>query len=166
MELATSDRAAATRSALRAAVEAGDLDAAVALFAPDIAFHSPIVASRAFEGRDAVARLQAAVLVEFRDIHYTDEGEAGDTQVLSFRATVRGREIQGVDLLRVDADGLITDFTVLIRPMVGLALVAAVLGPHLASNRVTAVLVRAFSAPLAAILSLSERLVPRLIRMR
>ena len=53
-----------------------------------------------------------------------------------------------------------------IRPMAGLASVAAALGPRIARGRVTGVLVRLFAAPLALLLGLVEPLVPRLIRTR
>ena len=166
MELATSERAAQTASAFRAAVERRDHAAAVALLAPDVVLRSPILGSPPFEGREAVARLMGGVLAEFEDLRYTDQGEAGQVHFLAFRARVRGREIETVDLIRVNHDGLIAEFTVVIRPMAGLAAVGAALGPHLARNRITGILVRLFSAPLAALLSVSERLIPRLIRMR
>ena len=166
MEVASSDRAVATRDALRAAVERHDHAAVTALFAPEIVLHSPILGSPPFEGREAVARLMGGVLAEFDDIRYTAEGEAGGAQVLFFRARVRGREIETVDLVRVGDDGLITEFVVVIRPLAGLAAVAAALGPHIARNRATGVLVRLFAAPLALLLRITEPLIPRLIRMR
>ena len=44
--------------------------------------------------------------------------EAGDgTLALVFEARVGDREAQGLDLLRFDADGLIDDFTVMVRPL-------------------------------------------------
>jgi hypothetical protein len=166
MEVATTDRATRTRDALRAAVEGGDHAAVSALFDPDIVLHSPILGSPPFEGREPVARLMGGVLAEFDDIRYTAEGEADGFQVLCFRARVRGRDIETVDLVRVGDDGLITEFIVVIRPLAGLAAVAAALGPHVARNRVTGVLVRLFAAPLALLLRITEPLIPRLIRMR
>ena len=56
----------------RAAVEAGDVDAAIALLADD---------------------------------------------VVVFRARVGDREIEGIDLLHLGADGKIEEFTVLVRPL-------------------------------------------------
>jgi len=50
--------------------------------------------------------------------------------------------------------------------MAGLAAVAAALGPHLARGRVQSVLIRLLAAPLAALLRLTEPLIPRLIRTR
>ena len=101
----------------RAAVEAGDHAAMVAQLAPDVVFHTP-VSFRAVEGRDAVAHVLAAVMRVFSDFRYTDELAGGDgTEVLVFEAMVGDREVQGIDLLRVNGDGLIADFTVMVRPL-------------------------------------------------
>jgi SnoaL-like domain len=157
---------AATRRRLREAFERKDLAAAVATLAPDVVLHSPILERPAFEGRDAVGDLLGAVMATFEDLRYTLEADSGATQTLAFHARVRGREVDAVDLLRVDDAGLIAEITVHIRPMAGLAWVAAALGPHLARGPVQRVLIAAFATPLALLLTLTEPLVPRLIRMR
>ena len=48
---------------------------------------------------------------------------------LIFRARVGDRELEGMDLVRIGADGLIDDFTVMIRPLSGLVALAQTLGP-------------------------------------
>lgn len=102
------------------AVESGDVDSVGELFAEDIVFHSPIT-FHPFLGRETVARLIGQVAQVFEEFRYTDELEAPDgAHALIFRASVAGRELEGIDLLRFDDDGLIADFTVLIRPMSGL----------------------------------------------
>jgi len=155
-----------TRRRFRAAVEAGDNAAAVATFAPDIVLRSPIIVGQ-FEGRQAVGDLMAAVIETFEDLHYTAEAAADDgTQILAFSARVRGREIDAVDLVRVNDEGLISEFVVHIRPMAGLAAVAAVLGPRIARGPVSRALVRLFATPLAVLLALVDPLVPRLVRAR
>jgi hypothetical protein len=103
----------------RVAVESGDIDAAQELFAEDIAFHSPAT-FHPFVGRDTVTRLLAIVAQTFEDFRYTDEFEADGAHALIFRAGIGGREIEGLDLLRFDDDGLISDFTVMLRPLSGL----------------------------------------------
>lgn len=104
----------------RAAVEAMDHAAAVACLAEDVVFHSPVV-FKAYEGRDATAHLLAAVMRVFTNFRYTDELAAADgVHALVFRADVGDREVEGIDLLRVGADGLVDDFTVLVRPMSGM----------------------------------------------
>jgi hypothetical protein len=101
----------------RAAVEAQDHAAMVATLASGVSFHSPVT-FRAFEGRDATAAVLAAVLQVFSDFRYTDELQAEDrTLALIFEAKVGDKQAQGIDLLRFDQDGLIEDFTVMVRPL-------------------------------------------------
>jgi hypothetical protein len=104
----------------RAAVEAMDHAAAVECLAEDVVFHSPVV-FKAYEGRDATAHLLAAVMRVFSDFRYTDVLEAGDgVHALVFRAKVGDREVEGIDLLRINGDDLVDDFTVFVRPMSGM----------------------------------------------
>jgi hypothetical protein len=60
----------------------------------------------------------------FEDFRYVDALDEGDRAVLVFEARVGDRELQGIDLLRFDDAGAITDFTVMIRPMSGLTALA------------------------------------------
>lgn len=105
-------------AAFRAAIEAGDVDAAVALFVPDAVFHSP-VAHRPYTGREALHAVLSAVSTVFEDFRYTgsygsDDG-SDDGHVLRFAARVGDREIEGVDVLEA-VDGRLTVLTVLVRP--------------------------------------------------
>jgi hypothetical protein len=100
----------------RTAVEAKDHAAMVATLAPDVSFHSPVT-FKAFEGRDATAMVLGAVLQVFSDFRYTDELEGGGTLALVFEARVGDKDVQGIDILRFDSDGLIDDFTVMVRPL-------------------------------------------------
>jgi SnoaL-like protein len=101
----------------RAAVEAGDHAAMVEQLADDVVFRTP-VSFRPFEGREAVGHVLGAVLRVFSDFRYTGEliGEGG-SHALLFEAMVGDREVQGMDLLRLDGDGLIAEFTVMVRPL-------------------------------------------------
>ena len=49
-----------------------------------------------------------------------------------FSARVGEKEIQGIDLLRFDADGKIRDFTVLVRPLSATIALAEAMGPKVA----------------------------------
>jgi hypothetical protein len=111
----------------RAAVEAMDFDSAVELLAQDIVFHSPIT-FHPFVGRETVTRLLRLVGETFEDFRYTDELASDGAHALIFRASVAGRELEGIDLLRLDDDGLICDFTVMIRPLSGLMPFAQAMG--------------------------------------
>jgi hypothetical protein len=101
-------------AAFRAAVEAGDVDAAVALFAPDAVFHSPVV-HRPYVGREALRAILAAVTTVFEDFRYTGSYGGDGGHVLRFAARVGDRELEGIDILH-GADGVLTELTVMVRP--------------------------------------------------
>jgi hypothetical protein len=121
-----------TAAAFRAAVERLDLEAVRELLAPDIVFHSPVT-FHPFIGRDTVAQLLALVAQTFEDLRYTDELVADGAHALIFRASVAGRELEGIDLLRFDDQGLIADFTVMLRPLSGLIPFAQAMGEKAAA---------------------------------
>jgi hypothetical protein len=110
--------------AFRAAAEAKDFSAIDELFAEDVSFKSPVV-FKAYEGRNAVAILLTAVVQVFEDFRYTDHTETGDTATLAFSARVGDRELDGIDLLRFDADGKVREMAVYVRPMSGVHALAA-----------------------------------------
>jgi hypothetical protein len=111
----------------RAAVEKMDIAAAAELFAEDIVFHSPAT-FHPFVGRETVTRLLGLVAETFEDFRYTDELESDGAHALIFKAAIGGREIEGIDLLRLDEEGLIVDFTVMLRPISGLLPFAQAMG--------------------------------------
>jgi len=114
--------------AFRHAVEARDLEQALALLAPDVTFNSP-VAHKPFEGRDNVAGVLRAAYETFEDFSYTDELSDGDVHALVFRARVGDKQLQGLDLIRMNDEGQIVDFTVMVRPASGLMALGAAMGP-------------------------------------
>jgi hypothetical protein len=118
-----------TAERYRAAVQRRDLPAVGELLAQDIVFHSPVT-FHPFVGRETVTALLAQVIQVFEDFRFTDELQSDGAHALIFRATVAGtdREIEGIDLLRFDADGLICDFTVMLRPLSALAPFAQAMG--------------------------------------
>ena len=112
----------------RAAVEARDIDAGLALFTEDATLDSP-VAFKPFVGIDAVSVVLRSVIETFEDFHYTHEFEAPDgSHALIFEARVGEKSVQGLDLLTTDDSGRITNLTVMIRPMSGLAALAEEMG--------------------------------------
>ena len=100
----------------RLAVEAKDLEAATATLREDVVLHSPIL-FRGFEGRELVTGVLTHVAATLEDFRYTDELAEGDTVVLRFKARVGDRELEGIDFLELDAEGLVRELTVFMRPM-------------------------------------------------
>ncbi len=116
---------------VRAAIEARDLDALAALFADDIVFASP-VAFHPYVGRDTVVEVLRNVMEVFTDFVYVDELDGDGTHALVFSAGVGGRAVLGLDHLRYDDAGLVSEFTVMVRPLSGLIALAEAMGPRVA----------------------------------
>jgi hypothetical protein len=112
----------------RAAVEARDLDALTACLAEDVVFNSP-VAFKPFQGRDSVGQVLHFAATTFEDFRYVDEVADGGRVALIFRARVGDKELQGLDLLHTDDDGLIDELTVMVRPLSGVIALAEAMGP-------------------------------------
>src|SRR3954452_23953974 len=116
--------------AFREAVERGDTDAAVELLADDVVFRSPAV-FKPDESRETVETILRTVFGVFEDFRYTDELAGEGVDALIFEARVGDRSLQGLALTRMDADGRIGEFTVMLRPASGLMALAEKMGPAL-----------------------------------
>ena len=120
----------AERVTFREAVESRDRDALSAALSPDVVFHSPAVFAP-YVGRDETMRVLGAVLQVFEEFRYIDEMSSGPVTTLRFVATVNGRSIEGVDLVRHDDGGLVVDLTVMIRPLSALLAVVEAMAAQL-----------------------------------
>jgi hypothetical protein len=117
----------------RAAVEARDLDAAIALLADDVVFRSPVV-YKPYQGRESVGAILAAVSRVFVGLRYVREIGAPDARdhALVFHAHVGDREVEGCDFLHMDESGAISEFVVMVRPMSGALALAEAMKAQLA----------------------------------
>jgi len=113
-------------------VASHDLGDLPALLHADATFRSPM-AHTPYSGAKTVALILRTVLGVFENFEYHRELSTDDglNAVLEFSASVGGKQLKGIDLIRFDADGLITDFEVMIRPMSGLAALGAEMGQRL-----------------------------------
>lgn len=100
----------------RAAVEAGDFAALPALCSENVVFRSPI-AHKPYIGRDTLGVILAAVSRVFEDLTYVREFGDDQNHALVFVAKVGDLEINGCDFLHIGDDGLIDEFTVMLRPL-------------------------------------------------
>jgi hypothetical protein len=116
----------------RAAAEGKNFSAIEDLFAEDATFRSPVV-FKPYEGRDTIAMILGTVVEVFEDFRYTDQVETGETAVLVFEARVGDRELNGVDILRFDADARIKELMVMARPKSGLQALAEAMQARLAA---------------------------------
>ena len=102
-------------------IENEDLGRLTELLHPDAVFRSPM-AYKPYESAAAVNLILNTVVKVFEDFAYHRELFSADglNVVLEFSARVGDREIKGIDMIRFDNAGLITDFEVMVRPMSGL----------------------------------------------
>jgi hypothetical protein len=105
-------------NAFRKAVEARDTDGMAACLAENVVFTSP-VAFAPYPGKPITAAILRGVMRVFENFRYEREIADGANHALVFRAEVGGKEIQGCDFLHLDSDGLIDEFTVMVRPLSG-----------------------------------------------
>jgi limonene-1,2-epoxide hydrolase len=117
----------------RAAVEARDIDAAVALLGDDVVFRSP-VAFKPYRGRAAVAPILHAVLRVFEDFRYVREigADGAADHALVFQARVGDQQIEGCDFLHAGDDGSIDELVVMVRPLSGTLALARAMEAELA----------------------------------
>jgi hypothetical protein len=106
----------------------------LAIFADDGTFNNPVT-FRPFRGRDTVALVVPRLLEVWQDLHFVAELE-GDGQVgLVFDARAGDRDARGIDLLRFDDEDLISEITVLVRPLTALQALATEMEAALSRDR-------------------------------
>jgi hypothetical protein len=116
--------------AFRHAVEERDLDGMRDALHPQVRFNSPAV-FKPYEGREAVLEVLRHVIEVFEDFHYVEELEGVGSYGLVFKARVGDKQVQGWDLLHIDAAGLVTELTVMIRPLSALVATAQAMAARL-----------------------------------
>jgi hypothetical protein len=107
--------------AWHAVVESGDPARLDGLLADDVVFRSPAVFAPQ-PGKELTARyLRGAMAVLGPSLRYIGEWYGPSSAVLEFEAELDGMYVHGVDMLRWNDDGRLVSFTVMVRPMRGLA---------------------------------------------
>jgi predicted SnoaL-like aldol condensation-catalyzing enzyme len=94
------------------------VEALDAMLANDVVFHSPVVHSPQ-HGKAIVAKylLSAAKVLNGDKFAYVRELVDGDEVLLEFVSEIDGIQINGIDLIRFNAEGKIVDFKVMVRPL-------------------------------------------------
>lgn len=89
-----------------------------ALLSADVVFHSPVVHTPQRGADITFAYLWAAnETLGGPHFRYLREVVDGDVAVLEFATTMNGVDVNGVDIITFGADGRITDFKVMVRPL-------------------------------------------------
>lgn len=150
-----------TVAQFHAATAAGDVAAVLATFADDVVVHSPLTDRTEFRGRAQVRALFEVVYSALADLSYHTEVGDERTRALFGTGTAGRQRIDASLLLRLDAHAKITEVTLYIRPLPGLAAVLAALGPPLARrygrSRGVAALVSTMVRPLVAATRFGDR---------
>lgn len=106
------------------------------LLADDAVFHSPVVHTPQVGKPVVMAYLVAAAQVLGNDaFHYVRELVDGDDMMLEFVTELDGIAINGVDIIRFNTDGKISDFKVMVRPLKAINKVWEMMGAELAAAK-------------------------------
>jgi len=116
-----------------AMVAAADLGGLGEILHRKAVFRSPM-AHTPYPSAQAVQLILGQVVQVFENFTYHRQMASADglSVTLEFSASVQGKELKGVDLIQFDAQGLIVDFEVMVRPMSGLQALGEEMGRRLA----------------------------------
>ena len=123
-------------------VATGNQDLLAALLAEHIVFRSPFVQSP-IAGRMATLLVLTTVVQIFENFRYHREFAAGSHDAaLEFSANIGKWQLKGIDLIKFDASGQMTEFEVMIRPIKALQALGEEMGnrigPQLSQLKQTA----------------------------
>ena len=150
----------------REAVEAKDLELLAQVLAPEAKLRSPITATIPFEGRERVLELMEDVFALLESMRVVRAVDQGDVQVLEIESRLAGYDVHMVQVLELDARRRVKLITLFMRPLPGVANLAAHIGPLVVRRRRGPVLAAFAAIPFrvaAFLLKLSERLGPRFV---
>ena len=146
---------------MREAFTARDINLMESALADDVVLRSPIF-SVPFDGKGDVLRLFAALYETLGEMEYLLD-EPGNPAVFAWRTDIDGEPLEGVDLVRYDADDKIREVTVFMRPLRGIAAFADAMAPRLGEGRVRRALLRVAGAPPSLMMRALAGLGPRML---
>lgn len=113
-------------------LESGDAADLSAQLADDVVFLSPVVHSPQQGKAITMAYLSAAAQVLGNDdFRYLQIFDCGDRAVLEFETVIDGIIINGIDMIKWNDDGQITEFKVMVRPLKAIQAIHAAMGKKL-----------------------------------
>jgi SnoaL-like domain len=130
--MAMTDQPAPLR-AWHAFVDAQDPARLDELLADDVQFRSPAVFAPQQGKAMTTLYLLGALVVLGSSLRYVSEWYDSRSAVLEFEASLDGIYVQGVDMLRWNADGKLVSFTVMVRPLRGLEKLIELMARQLAA---------------------------------
>jgi hypothetical protein len=107
-----------------------------ALLADEVIFHSPVVHTPQHGKAITRAYLGAALQVFVNDsFRYVREVVGPNDAVLEFEVDIDGIRVNGVDMLRWNESGQLTEFKVMLRPLKAVNLIHQKMGAMLAAGK-------------------------------
>ncbi len=130
-----SDAVASTLKRWHQMLDARDLTDLPEIVHPDAVFRSPM-AHTPYKSAMALCMALNTVIEVFEDFTYHRELATADGQsaVLEFSARVGDKQLKGIDLIRFNEEGLITEFEVMVRPMSALAALGEEMGQRVGAH--------------------------------
>lgn len=102
------------------------------LLADDVVFYSPVVHTPQVGKPITTLYLTAALYVFANEsFKYLRELSSGNNAVLEFTTVIDGITVNGVDMITWGADGRITEFKVMVRPLKAINLIHRMMGEML-----------------------------------
>ncbi len=109
------------------ALASKDVNSYSAWFAEDMKLYTPIHEEPSV-GKQAACQILPLVFSFFDNFHYPDVFSGQQSHSLIFRAEVNGISLDGVDYLKLNDSGLITDFFVMMRPLKAITALSDLIG--------------------------------------
>jgi hypothetical protein len=109
-----------------------DVPALAVLLAPEVVLGAPPY-WEPFRGAALAQHLLGLILETIEGFTYHREWKAGGELALEFRGRVGALELQGIDLISLDAAGRVRRLDVLIRPVNAVNALIAAIAPRMAS---------------------------------
>ncbi|WP_286930613.1 MULTISPECIES: nuclear transport factor 2 family protein [Aeromicrobium] len=108
----------AFRELVERGIATGSLAGVEDLLADDVVFRSP-VAHKPYPGKAITTAILNGVARVFEDLRYVGSIEEGNRSALLFETRIGDVIVNGCDFITTNDEGLITEFTVMVRPMSG-----------------------------------------------
>ena len=126
----------ALRDQWHAYMDTPSADALSEMLHDDVTFISPVV----FTPQQGKAKtmqylLSAGHVFNDTKFRYVKEVETDDRLVMEFEAEIDGKYVNGVEIIDFDADGLITEFKVMVRPLQAVNMLWEKMGAQLEATK-------------------------------
>lgn len=124
---------ASGRTSYSQALAAFDQEAILASLSDEVTIRVA-VHDEPLRGKDTASFLFGVLTRELTPFELTEEIVEGDKSIVLFETSLRGQRAHGLNVVKYQPDGLVTELTVFFRPLAAMQLVADVIGGHMAQR--------------------------------